>query len=92
MSEQYTCEGCSRELKKGRRYCLKMQIFAAPEVVLEREDLAKDLQEEVRCLNEAAQAMDAKDLEEQVYICYDLSLCRRCRDAFVKRIKLKEFI
>ncbi|MBU4305323.1 MAG: hypothetical protein KJ893_06865 [Candidatus Omnitrophica bacterium] len=54
--------------------------------------MRRDIKKEMDELCRRAQEMDAKKLEEDVYICYDLSLCKRCRDVFSQRIKCKEFI
>lgn len=92
MSE-FTCEGCGKRMENKRaRYCLKIQLFAAPEVELDEADMQADHRKEMEEMNEKLASLDAKKLEEDVYICYDLNICRSCRNKFSQRIKCKEFI
>jgi len=89
---KYICGSCGESIKKRQRYCLHMELFAAPEVELDAEDIRQDLREEMQRIWERVKNVDSKKLEEDVYICYDLTLCKKCRDIFVQRIKCKEFI
>lgn len=90
---QYTCDSCGIELKHPRqRYILKIQLYASPEVELTKEDLKKDTQIELRRLLRQLAAMDAKRLQEEVFVSYKLILCKKCRDIFNERIKHKEFV
>ena len=59
---------------------------------ISKDDLFKDNKREMRKICEEVRGADPKKLEEDVYVCYDLSLCKRCRDVFLQRIKCKEFI
>ena len=90
--KKYICDSCSKKIAKRQRYCLRIELFAAPEVCLDEEDLLKDSVLEFKAVSEQAKSMSSQKLEEDVYVCYDLSLCKRCRDVFSNRIKCKEFI
>jgi len=86
------CDSCSRLIKKRQKYSLRIQIYAAAEVELDAEDLAADHKKAMQKICEKLKNADAKKLEEDVYVCYDLTLCKRCRDVFSERIKHREFI
>lgn len=92
MKKDRICDSCSAKILKNQRYCLKIQLYAAPEVELDGNDISKDIKATLDEVMRKAKNMSAKKLEEDVYICYDLNLCKKCRDIFAKRIKLKEFI
>jgi hypothetical protein len=90
---EYTCDGCGKPIRKKQAcYGLKIQLFAAPEVEIDEPDLRADHRKSMDEINEQVSSMDAKKLEEDVYICYDLHVCRPCRDKFSQRIKCREFI
>lgn len=69
-----------------------MELFAAPDVHIGKDDLLKDTEAEMKRICEGLKNADPKKLEEDVYVCYDLILCKQCRDIFHQRIKNKEFI
>ena len=92
MKENKICENCSIQIKKRQKYCLRIQLYAAPEVELDEKDLSKNNKKAMEEIREKVKGMSAKKLEEDVYICYDFVLCKKCRDIFLGRIKLKEFI
>ncbi len=92
MQVKRICYSCSKVIAKRQRYCLHLELFAAPEVHIDKDDLSKDNKDEIRKICEELKNADPKKLEEDVYVCYDLSLCKRCRDVFLQRIKCKEFI
>ena len=58
----------------------------------DEEDLLRDNMTELIGICAKAKNADVKKLEEDVYICYDLSWGKSCRDIFSQRIKCKEFI
>lgn len=89
---QCICDGCGKQMKKKVSYCLRIELFAAPEVEFDENDLKQDRKKVIEQIFERAKKMDSKKLEEEVYICYDLNLCKSCRDKFASRIECKEFI
>jgi len=92
-SIRYSCDSCSRHLGRPEdRYILEVKLYASPEVELNRKEVKKNLREEIKRLIEESAKMDKKELEEEVYVCYKLILCKKCRDVFNKRLKHKEFV
>ncbi len=90
---EFTCDGCGRKIRKKHAcWSLKIQLYAASEVEIDDDDLRADHQKAMEEINEQVSSLDAKKLEEDVYICYDLRVCRQCRDKFSQRVKCKEFI
>jgi endonuclease-3 related protein len=90
---KYICDSCGKDLDKPRyRYVLKIELYASPEVEITKEDLKKDVKQEYKELIEQIKNTEAKQLEEEVYVFYKLTLCKRCRDIFNQRIKTKEFV
>ena len=86
------CRNCGQEIRKSRSYCLHLELFAAPEVEIFPDDMFCDHRRKMKEICEGLKDKDPKSLEEDVYICYDLRLCKKCRDLFVKRISTGEFI
>lgn len=92
-SIDYSCDACGKALPRPQeRYNLNIEMYAAPEVVITKDDLKKDTTAEMKALLKQMEKMDTKDLEEQVYVAHKLYLCQRCRDIFNMRIKQKEFV
>jgi len=90
---KYFCDSCSKQLSRPQdRYVLEVKLYAAPEIELTKEDFEKNLHEEMQQLIEETRDMDKKKLEEEVYVCYKLNLCKQCRDTFNARLKHKEFV
>lgn len=90
---EYRCDGCGRELTKGEvYYILRMELYAAPEIEITRQDLMKNHRQEIERLLKEMEKMDTRRLEEEVYVAYKLFLCQRCRDTFSQRVSSKEFI
>ncbi|MBU0633535.1 MAG: hypothetical protein KKB82_05110 [Candidatus Omnitrophica bacterium] len=92
MNATNICDACGKHIRKRQVYCLKVELYAHPEVVLDAEDLAKDNKEEMQKLCARMKNADSKKLEEDVYVAYNLKLCKSCRDKFNQRLKCKEFI
>ncbi|MFH1655970.1 MAG: endonuclease III domain-containing protein [Candidatus Omnitrophota bacterium] len=90
---KYVCDSCGKNLDKPQsRYVLKIELFASPEIEITKEQLKKDSKQEIKELLEQMKDTDSKQLEEEVYVFYKLTLCKRCRDIFNQRIKNKEFV
>lgn len=90
---EYICDSCGTELKHPRqRYILKIQLYVSPHIELTKEDLKTNTQVELRRLLKQLEAMDAKRLQEEVFVSHKLILCKKCRDIFNERIKHKEFV
>jgi len=92
MRQIHKCDGCSKHIKKRQGYRLRIELFACEEVVLDQEDLQQDHHKAIQELCEQLKNADPKKLEEDIYVSYNLNLCKRCRDTFSERIKCKEFI
>ncbi|MEA3438071.1 MAG: hypothetical protein U9R43_16530 [Thermodesulfobacteriota bacterium] len=86
------CYSCSKIIGKREKYCLHMELFACGDVHIDEDDLSKDNKQEIKKICEELKNADPEKLEEDVYVCYDLNLCKRCRDVFLQRIKCKEFL
>ncbi len=90
---KHVCDSCGKNLEKPiDRYILKIELYASPEVEFTKEDFKKDTQKQIRELIEQMKDIDPKQLEEDVHVFYKLTLCKRCRDTFLQRIKNKEFV
>jgi endonuclease-3 related protein len=90
---KHSCDSCSKELPHPQdRYVLDIKLYASPEVEITEEDLKKDLHSEIDKLIEETRGMDAKKLEEEIYVAYKLNLCRKCRDILNMRLKNREFV
>lgn len=89
---EFQCDGCGKKIKKKQRYCLRVELFASPEVELDEEEIWQDHRKKLKELYEQMEKEDPKKLEEEVFVAYNLSLCKTCRDKFSKRIKYKEFV
>lgn len=89
----YTCDSCGKQLPKLQdRYVLKIELYAWPEIEITRQDLEKDPQQEIKRLLKDLKGKKREELEEEVYVCYKLNLCKNCRDIFNNRIKHREFV
>lgn len=92
MKKQSVCDNCGNLIGKRQKYTLKIELYASDDVEIEQKDLDGDLSQKLTDLYQSIRDMDAKKLEEDIYICYDLKLCKKCRDIFNQRIKSKEFV
>ncbi|MFH1061354.1 MAG: hypothetical protein V1747_00505 [Candidatus Omnitrophota bacterium] len=92
MKKQSVCDSCGDLIKKRQKYSLKIELSASAEVEIEQKDLEGDLNQQLSELYDGVRDIDAKKLEEDIYIRYDLKLCKKCRDIFNQRIKAKEFV
>ncbi|MFH1458929.1 MAG: hypothetical protein ABIG64_00960 [Candidatus Omnitrophota bacterium] len=90
--KKFKCDSCGLEFNKQQKYCAKIELFANPQVELSENDLKQNTRQKINEIIQAAKNIDVNKLEEDVYICYHLNLCKRCRDVFLQRLKLKEFI
>ena len=90
---KYICDSCGKDLPlEEQRYVLKVELFAAPDVVLSKEDLEKDHRVEMAKIYEKLKTMDSQKLTEQVYTQHKFDLCPACRNTFLSRVKCKEFV
>lgn len=90
---KYFCDSCSKQLPRPEeRYILDIKLYASPEIEISESDLKKNHTQEIQKLLEETRDMDAKKLEEEVYVSYKLNLCKRCRDILNGRLKNKEFV
>jgi hypothetical protein len=86
------CYSCGGQIGKQKKYTAKIELHASDEVVLEEEDLKKDIKENISQIYEQVKTSDQRKLEEDVYVSFELTICKTCKDVFVRRIKAKEFI
>ncbi|MBI4846920.1 MAG: hypothetical protein HY810_10700 [Candidatus Omnitrophica bacterium] len=86
------CDSCGEKIKKRQKYCLRIELFSDPKVELDEGDVNENAKNAMKEIIERVKELDAKKLEEEVYICYDLILCKQCRDKFAQRVKYREFI
>jgi len=92
-TKEYSCDACSRELPHPEdRYVLEVKLYASPEIEITEEDLKKDERKEIKRLIEKTKKIDREILEEEVFVSYRLTLCKKCRDILNARLKHKEFI
>ena len=92
-SIKYACDSCSEDLSKPHsRYILKVELYSSPEVEIDKEEYRKESKKEINKLVKQMKNMDPKELEEDIHVFHKLTLCKRCRDIFNKRIKCREFV
>jgi endonuclease-3 related protein len=90
---KYVCEVCSKPLPHPHyRYIFEAKLYVSPEIEITEEELKKDTRKELQRLIKQTKHMDAKQLEEDVFVQYKFILCKRCRDKLNTRLKHKEFI
>ena len=82
----FTCDRCGKALLVGEnvRYLVRIEVKAAYDALeLTKEDLAGDLQAEIRLLLDRMKGMDPQALEDQVYKSMSFDLCMACQRGFV---------
>lgn len=90
---KYVCEACSKPLPRPQnRYIFEAKLYIGPEVEITEEELKKDTRAEMERLIEQTKHMNAKQLEEDIFVQYKFILCKRCRDKFNARLRHKEFV
>jgi adenine-specific DNA glycosylase len=90
---RYQCDSCGKILPGLQQsYILKIELYAYPKVIITKEDLKKNTKREMAKLLRQLKDKDTKELEEEVYASYKLSLCKKCRDIFLVRVKNREFV
>ncbi|RJP21364.1 MAG: hypothetical protein C4520_10145 [Candidatus Abyssobacteria bacterium SURF_5] len=82
----YVCDMCGVRIELTElRYVLKMNIFAAYDTMkIEPSDLERDYEEEIQRLVEKMEAMNPKELEEDVFKHFTFDLCRSCQQKFLR--------
>ena len=90
---KYFCDSCGKEVPaEEQRYVLRVELYAAPEVVISKEEIDKDHKAEMAKIYEKMKTMDNRKLTEQVYTQHKFDLCPNCRNIFLSRVKYKEFV
>ncbi len=80
--KQKNCFRCGKSLEPGSLfYVVHIRIFSGFDGVLSEPGQGMD--EELKDLIEAAETLDPKDLENDVYEEITLIVCKSCRDRFV---------
>jgi hypothetical protein len=82
----YTCDICGCELPRGRlRYVAKVDVYAAYDTLeITREELERDLDEELRALFERMKDVDPEELLRDVYANFKFDLCPRCHREYLR--------
>lgn len=87
MDDLY-CDMCGKELlaDEDTRYILKIEVYAAYDPMeLTEEDVAEDKSEEMEELLKRVAAMDARELQDEVYQKFRFDLCPACRKKYVSK-------
>ena len=82
------CDMCGKELlaDEDTRYILKIEIYAAYDPMeLTAEDVAEDKSDEMEKLLKRVAAMDARELQDQVYQRFRFHLCPACRKTYAAK-------
>jgi hypothetical protein len=82
----FCCDMCGKPLlvDEDVRYILRVEVFAAYDPMeLTAEDLKQDHLAEIRELVKRMEAMDPKELEDQVYQKLTFEVCPACRKKYV---------
>jgi len=88
-----SCDSCGRQLPRPQgRFIVEIKLYASPEMEITKEELEKDSRKEYERLLKELKHMDTRKLEEEVFVAYKLTLCKKCRDTFNSRIQHKEFV
>lgn len=86
MGKKKNCALCGIELK--HRYVLRIASYGAYDGLnINLLDLSRDVEKEIEELIKASFNKSAKKLLEDVYTMDEFSICRRCRDGFIKEIR-----
>jgi phage FluMu protein Com len=82
MSDKF-CARCGKSLVEGSlKYLVHIQILSDFDGVLPYAE--EDLSEEIHGLLKNAEAMDAQDLEDDVYQEISFVLCEKCKKLFAR--------
>ncbi|MEW6557054.1 MAG: hypothetical protein AB1349_06845 [Elusimicrobiota bacterium] len=80
------CQKCRRTIKS--RYIIKVASYNAYNGLdIDILDLSKDIEKEIKQLIKQASKKSAKKLLDDVYTLDEFSLCKECRDEFIKQIR-----
>ena len=81
----YTCDICGSAIDEGKRYVVRIEVSASPEMpAVTEEDLLKDRREEIQRLLDHMDEMDVAELEDGVYRRFRFDLCGACKMAYMK--------
>ncbi len=84
--KQKNCFRCGKSLEPGSLfYVVHIRIFSGFDGVLS--EPGEGMDEELKDLIEAAETVDPKDLENDVYEEITLIVCKSCRDRFVDDLR-----
>lgn len=86
MRKKKNCALCGVELK--HRYVLRIASYGAYDGLdINLLDLSRDVGKEIEELIKASSKKTAKKLLEDVCTMDEFSICRRCRDGFIKEVR-----
>jgi len=86
LMEERNCFRCGKGLQPGSLfYVVHIKIFSGFDGILS--EPAEGIDEQLKGLLEAAQDLDPKELEKDVYEEITLIVCKSCRDRFVDDIR-----
>ena len=84
--EERNCFRCGKELQPGSLfYIVHVKVFSGFDGILS--ESAEGIDQQLKGLLEAAQHLDPKELEKDVYEEITLIVCKSCRDRFVDDIR-----
>ena len=85
----FFCDNCKKQIERTlQRYCVKVEVFAAPESPeFTEDDLKKDFKKELKKLVKSASKINPEKLMEDVYVKFEYDMCRKCRDAYLRNLK-----
>lgn len=80
------CQKCRKKIKG--RYVVKIVSYLAYDgLEINLLDLGKDIKKEIKKLIKSASKKSEKQLLEDIYTLDEFSLCKGCRDGFIKEIR-----
>ena len=85
QAAHHVCDLCRKEIADAEHFIVKIEVMGSaesPEV--SEEELAKDHREEIRQLLDRMGAMDARELEDEVYRKFRFDLCGTCHKAYLR--------
>lgn len=86
LMEERNCFRCGKGLQPGSLfYVVHIKIFSGFDGILS--EPAEGIDEQLKGLLEAAQDLDPKELEKDVYEEITLIVCKSCRDRFVEDLR-----
>jgi len=86
--DHLVCDICGKALltDESVRYQARIQVFAAYDPIeITPDDLARDIQGEIRALLDRLEGMDPQEVEDSVYKDMHFDLCMACQREYLRR-------